>query len=117
MHGGDVFSIKAHIVHHACKHHANWFWSVPCVVNAQRQSHNLGTHDSCTCTCLALDVATSSTIQHILPHMEHDRLKDTCTGCVNVYNTEDDILHHMRKYHVTVVFNLYLVWLATSICI
>ena len=43
--GGDVYSTKAHIVHHACKHHANWFWSVPCVVNAYN-AHNLGTHDS-----------------------------------------------------------------------
>ena len=117
MHGGYVYSTKAYIVHHACKHHANWFRSVPCVVNAQGQSHNLGTHDSCTCRCLALDVATSSTIQNISPHMEHDRLKDTCMGYVNVYNTNDDTLHHICKYHVTVVCNLYLVWLATSICI
>ena len=45
---GDVYSTKALIVHHACKHHANWFRSVPCVVNAYNanNAHNLGTHDS-----------------------------------------------------------------------
>ena len=27
-------------------------------------------------------------------HMEHDRLKDVCTGCGDVYNTMDHIVHH-----------------------
>ena len=48
-------------------------------------------------------------------HMEYDRLEDTCTGCGNVYNTEKDILHHMCKHYVTVVLNLCVFWLATSI--
>ena len=48
-------------------------------------------------------------------YMEYDRLKDTCTGCDNVYNTEDDILHDMWKHHVTGFF-FYLcgVWFVTS---
>ena len=47
-------------------------------------------------------------------HMEYVRLKDTCTVCWNVYNTQDNILHHMCKHNVTVVFNLCVLWLTTS---
>ena len=64
---GDVYKTMDHIVHPNDKHHANCFKSVLCVANGQWQNQHFGTHDSCTCACLAMDVATSSTIQHSSP--------------------------------------------------
>ena len=37
--------------------------------------------------------------------MEYEKVKDTCTGCGNVYSTKDDILHHMLKHHLNIVIN------------
>ena len=49
-----------------------------------------------------------------LEHMEHDRLTDTCTGCGDVFNTKDDILHHACTHHVSCFFYMFLVWLMPS---
>ena len=101
---GDVYNTKAHILHHVFKHHANLFWSVPCVAKAHGQSHHLGTHYSSTftmympCTGCGKVINNPKFLATIIWSM-HDRLKDACTGCEDVYNTKEHIVHHVFKHH------------------
>ena len=114
-------SVRVTILEHITAAHVQCTWVALDVARSStilnssprhRQSHHLGTHAHAL-----LDMCQKfylSKIPHH-KHIEHDRLKDTCTGCGNVYNTEDDMLHHMCKHHMTPVFSLCLVWIATSI--
>ena len=74
--------------------------------------HYFGTHDGKQHVYIPYTGCVD--LKYFVTSIVLDRLTDVGTGCGDVYNTKDCIIHHLYIHHATVAFDLYLVWLMPS---